>query len=56
MSVLVFRQSPSEIACKDTTIFLSRCNFIEKLTPLAPKKSFSRHKKRQNDGKITDNT
>ena len=56
MSVLVFRQPPSEIACKDTTIFLSRCNFIEKLTPPTPKKSISRHKKRQNDGKTTANT
>jgi len=40
-----------EIGHKDTTIFLSRCHFIEKLTPKWPKKDFSSRQKGKIAGK-----
>ena len=42
---------PPKIARKDTTIFSNRCYNIEKLTLSQRKKTFSRRKKGQKDGK-----
>ena len=42
---------PPKIARKDTTIFFNRCYNIEKLTLSQRKKTFSRRKKGQKDGK-----